>query len=70
MTLALPASDLRQLIPLADAITATMNGSDSGFYRWCARWGVESFRHGKYRKSDLADGMAREEAAKKRRARK
>ena len=65
MTLSLPPSDMRQLLPLADAVTAVSCGSDSAFYRWAAKWRVRHFRQGLYRRSNLADAMERE-AGKKR----
>ncbi len=70
MTLSLPEADTRQLLPVAAAIEATMTGSDSAFRRWCSRWRVTHYRHGKYLRSELAEAMAREAAARQRRGRK
>lgn len=70
MTLALPVTDTRQLIPLRDAVGATANSSVSAFRRWCTKWRVAHFRQGLYLRSELADALVREEAARKRRAKK
>jgi hypothetical protein len=61
MTANLPASDLRQLIPLRDAIAAAWCNSRRAFYDWAKRYGVRAFRHGQYRRADLDAGLAREE---------
>ena len=70
MTLQLPTGDTRTLLPLQSAVEATQTSSTSAFYRWATRYRVKPFRHGLYLRSELAAAMDREEAARKRRARK
>ncbi len=73
MTLALPSSDMRQSLPVADAITATGHKSRSTFYRWAAKWNLISIRRA-YSRFDLAEAMAAEQrehdAARRRAARR
>ena len=60
MTLALPSDDMRQSLPIADAITATGFKSRSAFYRWAAKWNLVSIRR-QYARFDLAEAMAAEQ---------
>jgi hypothetical protein len=64
MTAALPASDLRQLIPVADAIGATHHNSRRAFYAWAKRYNVRPHRWGQFKRADIDAGLALEERLK------
>ena len=49
------------LLSRAEAAAAVGCKSSSALHRWARKFGVRSFRQGQWRRSDLNEGMAREE---------